>query len=193
MKIISQLSAICAFLAFSHVANLEPTLAAQELNSILETQAFRPMVAVQDAPASVIEIPATPAPGIERLPPPQIQLQPSVQMPYLPNDQLIIDHNIVQRAMFLQPFVPAVCESCGQRSCRCGPPAPARVVFCLVDPSGCQHQACVSVPACCAGLQPTVSWKKRLLGRQIATLCWDCCDHDVKVVVTRKGEVKVRG
>ena len=75
----------------------------------------------------------------------------------------------------------------------CCPPACVPATFCLVDPCGCRHEACVDVPACCAGEQPNVSWRGGLFGRQTATLCWPCCDFEAKVIVTRNGKVKVRG
>ena len=96
------------------------------------------------------------------------------------------------------------CQTCGVAPCcctppptccptRCCPPPPTPMVFCLTDPCGCTHEACVKVPACCAGQQPCITWKNGIFGRQIATLCWNCCDHEVKVTVTRRGKVRVRG
>ena len=83
------------------------------------------------------------------------------------------------------------CDICCATPCCC--PAPCvPTVFCLVDPCGCSHEACVNVPACCAGEQPNVNWRGGLFGRQVATLCWTCCDYQAKVVVTCHGKVKVR-
>jgi hypothetical protein len=91
------------------------------------------------------------------------------------------------------------CQSCCATPCcckpapRCCPPPPKPVVFCLQDPCGCTHKACVTVPACCACEQPCITWRNGIFGRQIATLCWKCCDHEVKVTISRKGRVRVRG
>lgn len=64
--------------------------------------------------------------------------------------------------------------------------------MCLVDPLGCEYEACIEVPVCCLNETPCIEWNKRLLGRKVATICWECCDHEVKVIVTRRGKVKVR-
>ncbi len=95
-----------------------------------------------------------------------------------------------------EPSTPAVVtlpapmpNSCCEPRC----PEPCiPTTFCLVDPCGCSHEACVEVPACCAGEQPNVSWRGGLFGRQTATLCWSCCDFEARVIVTRNGKVKVR-
>ena len=91
-------------------------------------------------------------------------------------------------AFHLQPaqFSNCECVVC------CKPPKHQEMEFELVDPNGCAHIACVKVPFCCVNELPVVSWKCRPLGRQIATLFWECCDHEVKVVVTRRGKVRVR-
>ncbi len=81
------------------------------------------------------------------------------------------------------------CDTCCCQSCCC--PVPVRM--CLVDPCGCPHDVCVDVPPCCAGQQPVVCWRSGLFGRQIASVCWPCCDKEVKVVVTKHGKVRVRG
>ncbi len=87
------------------------------------------------------------------------------------------------------------CQSdCCQVCCMPCPPPPVEMTFCLQDPCNCcVYEACVCVPACCAGEQPCVTWKQGILGRQIATLCWQCCGHEAKVVVTKHGKVRVRG
>lgn len=93
------------------------------------------------------------------------------------------------------PVLPAtVCTKCECKVCCCKPKQPKKqkATFCLQDPRGCTHDACVKVPACCVGEAPNVQWSRGLLGRQIARLCWNCCDHEVKVIVTRRGKVKVR-
>ena len=81
-------------------------------------------------------------------------------------------------------FAPAPC---------CDPCRKIETTICIVDPCGCSHEACVCIPACCVGETPCVTWRKGLLGRQIAKVCWTCCDHDVTVIVTRRGKVRVRG
>ena len=86
------------------------------------------------------------------------------------------------------PCCPVCCVSC----CCCPPPPPTPTVFCLVDPCGCSHQACINVPACCACEQPVISWRSGIFGRQIANLCWTCCGHRSKVVITCRGKVRVR-
>ncbi len=87
------------------------------------------------------------------------------------------------------------CKQCCEQTCCCPcPPPPVEMVVCLQDPCGCcTYEACVCVPACCAGQQPCVTWRGALAGRKVATLCWECCGHEVKVVVTRNGVVRVRG
>lgn len=84
------------------------------------------------------------------------------------------------------------CSSCCNTPCCCPPPC-VPMKICLVDPCGCPYEACVKVPACCVGQAPQVSWRNGIFGRQIATLCWSCCDHESKVVITGSGKVRVRG
>ncbi|MEM9353643.1 MAG: hypothetical protein AAGA92_11575 [Planctomycetota bacterium] len=75
----------------------------------------------------------------------------------------------------------------------CCPPAPIQVELCVKPPCSCVGKTvCVCVPGCCTE-PPCVTWKKGLFGRCIGTYCWPSCGHEVKVVVTRKGDVKVRG
>lgn len=75
----------------------------------------------------------------------------------------------------------------------CCPPPPIQTTLCVAPPcSCCNTTVCVCVPGCCTEA-PTVCWKQGLLGRQVGTYTWPCCGHEVKVVVTRRGEVKVRG
>jgi hypothetical protein len=85
----------------------------------------------------------------------------------------------------------ACCNVCCQPNCCCPPPR-VPTQMCLVDPCGCSHQACVDVPACCAAEAPCVQWRDGVFGRQVATLCWTCCNFEAKVIVRRSGEVKVR-
>ena len=92
----------------------------------------------------------------------------------------------------IPPIQPTIlCQKCECTTCCCKP-SKVEATICLVDPAGCTHEICTQVPACCAGHAPKVSWKsRRILGRKVAMLCWDCCDHEVKVVVTRRGKVRV--
>ena len=77
--------------------------------------------------------------------------------------------------------------------CCCCPPAPIQTTLCVNPPCRCcSTTVCVCVPGCCTEA-PRVCWKQGLLGRSVGTYTWPCCGHEVKVVVTRRGEVKVRG
>ncbi len=82
------------------------------------------------------------------------------------------------------------CRVCCAIRCRCRTPKVPTDV-CLIDPCGCSYKACVDVPACCAGQSPTVAWRDGVGHRQIATLCWNCCDYRAKVVVTGRGKTRV--
>ncbi len=76
---------------------------------------------------------------------------------------------------------------------QCCPPPPIHATLCVNPPcSCCNKMVSVCVPGCCTEA-PQVCWKKGFLGRQIGTYTWPCCGHSVKVVVTRRGDVKVRG
>ncbi len=76
---------------------------------------------------------------------------------------------------------------------RCCPPPPHQTTLCVAPPCSCCNTAVnVCVPGCCTA-PPQVCWKKGLLGRQVGTYTWCDCGHQVKVVVNRRGEVKVRG
>lgn len=84
------------------------------------------------------------------------------------------------------------CEPCCDPCC--APPPPAQTVLCLQDPcTCCTYEVCVCLPACCCGEQPCVTWRNGIFGRRVAILCWECCGHSAKVVVTRRGRVIVRG
>jgi len=77
--------------------------------------------------------------------------------------------------------------------CCCCPPPPYCTTLCVSPPCSCCPQSVsVCVPGCCTAA-PQVCWRTGLLGRQIGTYTWPCCGHTVKVVVTRCGEVRVRG
>lgn len=64
--------------------------------------------------------------------------------------------------------------------------------LCLTDCNGCEHEVCVRVPCCCVDHAPVVKWRDGILGRQIAIVCWECCDYSVKVIVNAHGCVRVR-
>ena len=75
----------------------------------------------------------------------------------------------------------------------CCPPPPMCKTLCVKDPCGCcSCTVNVCVPGCCCE-EPCVSWRSGIFGRRIATYSWPCCGHSVKVVVNRRGDVKVRG
>jgi len=75
----------------------------------------------------------------------------------------------------------------------CCPPAPIQTTLCVAPPcSSCPQNVTVCVPGCCTEA-PTVCWRSGLFGRQIGTYTWASCGHTVKVVVNRRGAVKVRG
>lgn len=76
----------------------------------------------------------------------------------------------------------------------CCPPAPADVAktVCLCDPCGCMKAVDLCIPACCANEEPCITCRKGLFGRKIYTLSWKCCGHCVKVVMTKRGTVRVR-
>lgn len=95
------------------------------------------------------------------------------------------DHAVPAEVVMGAPVSGGCCDPCCAP--RCVP-----TTFCLVDPCGCSHEACVKVPACCVGQQPNICWKDGVLGRQVATLCFECCDFEAKVIVTRNGNVRVR-
>lgn len=75
----------------------------------------------------------------------------------------------------------------------CCPPAPIQTTLCVNPPCSCCNKAVsVCIPGCCTEA-PQVCWRSGFLGRQIGTYTWPCCGHTVKVVVTRRGDVRVRG
>jgi len=77
--------------------------------------------------------------------------------------------------------------------CCCCPPPPIQTTLCVAPPcSCCSQNVTVCVPGCCTE-PPTVCWRSGIFGRQIGTYTWPCCGHEVKVVVTKRGDVKVRG
>ena len=183
MKTIISLT-LCIAFSFSAIAfAVDNPIHGEKEVSVLET---RTSLKVQDP---------VPTPAVD-----QPVLDPAVQAPPIPEPAVVQRPEMVvpqsPSVMINEPqyFAPApvaapCCNSCCATPCCC----PTPTTFCLVDPCGCSHEACVEVPACCAGQEPTVSWRGGLFGRQIATLCWACCGHEVKVIVTRRGKVRVRG
>jgi hypothetical protein len=182
----------------SWIANLEREVAGDETQSVLVRSSVSPGAIIQDETQSVIEVPGL---GSE-LGPVQVTPLPSVQQPFNGGESLMVEDQLnfkplVQQPFVQQPFVqqsfaPAFCTTCRARTCRCQPDPLTVTVFCLTDPCGRQHEACIEVPACCALEQPTVSWKGNLFGRQVACLCWDCCEYEAKVVISRNGKIRVR-
>lgn len=102
----------------------------------------------------------------------------------------VMEGPAVGQPMMVAPMAGGCCNPCATPCC---PPPPQSMIFCLKDPCGCMHEAKVCVPGCCVGEQPCITWRNGIFGRQIATLCWKCCDHQVRVIICRNGRVKVRG
>jgi hypothetical protein len=125
-----------------------------------------------------------------------VQTQPAADQPMVVEGPLMNEYppTMVAPAVMVPAVAPAAtcCTTCNRTTCCCPPPPPTSTVFCLVDPCGGTHKACIRVPACCAGEQPRVSWRRGILGRQIATVCWECCGHRATVIVTCFGKVRVR-
>lgn len=111
-----------------------------------------------------------------------------------PSDLIMNEPIIGYQPVMASPPCPTCCQStcCCQNNCCCPPPGPTPTTFCLVDPCGCSHEACINVPACCAGQQPVICWRNGIFKRQIATLSWECCGYQAQVIVTCRGKVRVR-
>lgn len=152
--------------------------------------ANNPVIQDQDKPV----VPPPPEPVPQDTPAPQESPSdiPSVLVEPAPLAPPIMTPQIMAPPI-MAPAAVDCCQSCCVTPCCCPPPRPQRAVFCIVDCNGCSHDACITVPACCAGEQPRISWRRGILGRQIATLCWDCCGHKSKVVITAFGKVRVKG
>jgi hypothetical protein len=131
----------------------------------------------------------------EVVPPAPVPTSPEAAAPAPVADQTVMEGPIVMdgSAGMMAPGACGGCNTCCVTPCRCCPPPPVSMTFCLQDPCCCSHQVDVCVPACCAGEEPCITWRKGILGRQIATMCWKCCGHEVKVTICRSGKVKVRG
>ena len=140
---------------------------------------------------SVIDVPILPG---------QIVEQPDLQGPIpfhsqapVPVDLVVLPEPPIQ----LAPATTIDCRKCCQLKnykpkCCCKRTKKYEATFCLLDPNGCEYEVCAKIPAHCVDESPTVNWQCRLLGRKVATLCWECCDHQIKVIVKRCGKVKVR-
>lgn len=136
-------------------------------------------------------------PIISELPVPAAIVEPAIEniQPLHEHAPLYRGPAIVSNPVLLHRPAPVkICTACKCTVCCCKTKSNRKVEtnLNLVDPTGCVHHACVQVPVCCLNEAPRVSWKGRLFGRQVATLCWDCCDFEAKVVVTRRGKVRVR-
>ena len=86
------------------------------------------------------------------------------------------------------------CDRCRVDSCcqPCCPPPPVRTELCVQDPcTCCTYKVCVCLPACCVE-DPCVTCRPGIFGRKVLTYTWPCCGHSVKVVVNRRGDVRVR-
>ena len=164
--------------------------------SVVASSAFIQDEAVPPTPVeAAVQEPVAPVAPVAQEPVLQEPIAP------VPAEMAIIAPSIMMdSAMMAAPVAGNCCPTpcptpcpptCCPTPCQCCPPTPT--VYCLQDPCGCSHKACVQVPACCAGEEPCITWKKGIFGRQTATLCWKCCGHEVKVLVRRNGAVKVRG
>ncbi|MEM7454504.1 MAG: hypothetical protein AAF456_09140 [Planctomycetota bacterium] len=170
---------LAALLLFSFTTIASAITHDQEV-SVLETApAMDAGVLVQDS----VLVPEVYAPT-----PLQPALPPAYQPPMYSQDVFQDDVLMTAPRTVLSPVYAPEAACCSPCDCRT-----VESTVCLVDPCGCTHEACIRVPACCVGQTPQVSWRKGLLGRQIASVCWACCDHEVKVIVTRRGKVRVRG
>ena len=94
---------------------------------------------------------------------------------------------------------PVCCEPapvcCEPAPVCCPPPAPRMVpsTVCIVDPcTGCSKLVDVCIPECCCGEKPSISCRKGLFGRKIYSVCWNCCGHEVTVIITRRGKCIVK-
>ena len=149
-------------------------------------------LAQESAPAVA---PATSPSDLTIVDPPAsvLRLDPAVQESVLLSDDILKAPSAepLPATTFVAPLpttVPA-CGACGHQQCCC----PVKTTICLEEPNcGCTHEIKVTLPGCCMGEAPVVSWRRGILGRQIATLCWTCCDKRVKVVIPRFGGPRVR-
>ena len=158
---------------------------------LADSAAVQPNVVVQDE--AVPPVPAQPVAPVAQEPVAPVAQEPVTPLPVeVPAEapSVMMDSVVMDQPMMVASVC---CQSCCATPCCCPSPGPTNTNFCLVDPCGCSHQACISVPVCCAGEEPCITWRKGIFGRQIATMCWTCCGHKVTVIVCRSGRVKVRG
>ncbi len=193
MKTVYASLILVVLIVVSWIGKFEREVSGEETQSVLVRSSLSPGTIFQDETQSVIEVPG---PGSATRPA-QVAPLPSVQQPFNGQEQLLVEDQLyfkplVQQPIVHQSFAPAFCTTCRTRACRCQPAPFTATVFCLTDPCGRQHEACIEVPACCALEQPAVSWKGGLFGRQVAHLCWNCCDHEAKVVISRNGKIRIR-
>lgn len=149
---------------------------------------------------SVLQAPLNSQPGNNLIPADQVYQVPSLDAPSndflapAPQPAPLYPPTLSQMESSLYlpaPVVaaPADCGACRNARCSC----PVRTTICLEEPNcGCTHDITVTVPGCCVGEAPVVSWRRGVLGRQIATLCWTSCDKRVKVIIPRFGGPRVR-
>jgi len=96
-------------------------------------------------------------------------------------------------SLLVLPAGTAEAHNCCAPVCQCCPPPPIHTTLCVNPPCSCCSTAVsVCVPGCCVE-PPVVCWRSGAFGRKIGTYTWPCCGHEVQVVVTRKGDVRVRG
>ena len=167
--------------------------AAQEIEPPVPAEAETPVPVPAEPPVPAdtpteADIPAAAQNETATEPAPATEM-PAMEMPISETPSVMTEEIILAQPLVVSDYCSVCCCDC----CCCPPAAPTPMTFCLVDPCGCSHQACINVPACCAGEQPVICWRKGFLRRQIATLTWTCCGHEVEVVVTCRGKVKVRG
>ena len=102
-------------------------------------------------------------------------------------------HSILATAAIALATLVVSADTANADNCCCCLPPPYCTTLCVAPPCSCCSQTVsVCVPGCCTEA-PQVCWRTGLLGRQIGTYTWPCCGHSVKVVVTRHGDVRVRG
>ncbi|MCG8450569.1 MAG: hypothetical protein MI725_13455 [Pirellulales bacterium] len=100
---------------------------------------------------------------------------------------------VAMAAIALGTLAASADNAAANDGCCCCPPPPVCTTLCVNPPCSCCSQTVsVCVPGCCTE-EPQVCWRSGLFGRQIGTYSWACCGHQVKVVVTRRGDVRVRG
>ena len=163
------------------------------LSAVIQDEAVPPTPVEPVVPVeAAVQIPVAPVAPVAQEPVAQEPVAPVPAEMVIEAPSIMMGSEMMDPAIMAAPVAGNCCPTtCCPTPCQCCPPTPT--VICLQDPCGCSHKACVQVPACCAGEQPCITWKKGLFGRQTASLCWKCCGHEVKVLVRRNGAVRVRG